>query len=53
MGRRIADVMTRRVITCSDSDTVEQAAKAMRDNDVGDVVVTSNGSWPEYSPTET
>jgi CBS domain-containing protein len=43
MGQRIADVMTRNVITCSDSDTVEQAAKAMRDNDVGDVVVTSNG----------
>ncbi len=43
MGQRIADVMTRNVVTCSDSDTVEQAAQAMRDNDLGDVVVTSNG----------
>jgi CBS domain-containing protein len=43
VGQRIADVMTRNVITCSGSDTVEQAAQAMRDNDVGDVVVTSNG----------
>ena len=43
MDQRIADVMTRNVVTCSDSDTVEQAAQAMRDNDVGDVVVTSNG----------
>jgi CBS domain-containing protein len=43
VGQRIADVMSRNVISCSESDTVEQAAKAMRDNDVGDVVVTSNG----------
>jgi CBS domain-containing protein len=35
--------MSRNVISCNESDTVEQAAKAMRDNDVGDVVVTSNG----------
>jgi CBS domain-containing protein len=36
----VADVMTRRVVYLPDDTTVDEAAQAMRDQGIGDVVVT-------------
>ena len=36
----VADVMTRRVIYLPDETPLDEAAQAMRDQDIGDVVVT-------------
>ncbi|WP_306214778.1 CBS domain-containing protein [Actinoplanes sp. RD1] len=41
MGRTaVADVMTRRVVYLPDETTLDEAAQAMRDQGIGDVVVT-------------
>lgn len=37
---RVSDVMTKQVIYLSTDTTLDEAAKAMRDADIGDVVVT-------------
>ena len=40
MARLVADVMTRRVVYMPDGTTLDEAAQAMRDRSIGDVVVT-------------
>src|SRR4051812_28011525 len=40
MARLVADVMTRRVVYMPDDTTLDEAAQAMRDRSIGDVVVT-------------
>jgi CBS domain-containing protein len=40
MARLVADVMTRRVIYLPEATTLDEAAQAMRDQSIGDVVVT-------------
>lgn len=43
MTHTVADVMTGRVVSLSTTAPVHAAAEAMRDNDIGDVVVVENG----------
>ena len=43
-GKLVADVMTSDPITMIESETVVAAAKAMRDNDIGDVIVLDDTS---------
>ena len=43
MAQSIRDVMTAHPITLPATSAVVQAARAMRDSDIGDVVVTENG----------
>lgn len=40
MTQAVREVMTTDVCTCSADSTVMQAAQRMRDNDIGDVIVT-------------
>jgi CBS domain-containing protein len=40
MARLVADVMTRRVVYLSEGTMLDEAAQAMRDQGIGDVVVT-------------
>lgn len=40
MARVVADVMTRRVVYLPEGTTLDEAAQAMRDQGIGDVVVT-------------
>jgi CBS domain-containing protein len=40
MARLVADVMTRRVVYLPEGTTLDEAAQAMRDQGIGDVVVT-------------
>lgn len=44
MPTRLRDVMSTDVAAIGVSATIEDAARIMRDRDIGDVVVTSNGS---------
>jgi CBS domain-containing protein len=44
MAQSIRDVMTSNPITCESTMPLTDAARAMRDADIGDVVVTSDGS---------
>jgi CBS domain-containing protein len=44
MPTRLRDVMSTDVAAVGASATIEDAARIMRDRDIGDVVVTSNGS---------
>jgi CBS domain-containing protein len=41
---RVSDVMTRQVIYLSAETTLDEAARAMREADIGDVVVTDGAS---------
>ncbi|MEV4753944.1 CBS domain-containing protein [Micromonospora sp. NPDC049559] len=43
-GYRVADVMTRQVLYLAAETTLDEAAKAMRDADVGDVVMTEGAT---------
>jgi CBS domain-containing protein len=43
MTQRIREVMTRDPLTLSDDATITEAAKAMRNKDIGDVIVLSGG----------
>ena len=43
-GYRVADVMTRDVIYLSAETTLDEAAIAMRDADIGDIVMTDGSS---------
>jgi CBS domain-containing protein len=43
-ARTVADVMTRDVISVDITDTAEEAARLMRENATGDVIVTDSGS---------
>ena len=43
MAEQVRDVMTSDPICVSTDDTTDKAAQAMRDEDVGSVVVTENG----------
>ena len=42
MPQRISEVMTPRPVTYSSDTILQEASQAMRDNDIGDVVVTRN-----------
>ena len=44
MGDKIRDVMTPNPITMPSSTTVLEAARTMRDSDIGDVLVESDGT---------
>jgi CBS domain-containing protein len=44
MPTRVRDVMSSDVVTVGASATIVDAATLMRDRDIGDVLVTSNGS---------
>jgi signal-transduction protein with cAMP-binding, CBS, and nucleotidyltransferase domain len=44
MARTVADVMTRDPITMPSEATIVEAAKQMKQNDIGAVVVTDDGS---------
>ncbi|GAA3752110.1 CBS domain-containing protein [Plantactinospora mayteni] len=41
---RVRDVMTRRIVYLPAATTLDEAARAMRDADIGDVVVTDGSS---------
>jgi CBS domain-containing protein len=43
MPQSIREVMTKDPLTLSDDSTITEAAKAMRDQDIGDVIVLSGG----------
>ncbi|MFI7606905.1 CBS domain-containing protein [Micromonospora sp. NPDC049366] len=43
-GYRVADVMTRQVVYLSADTTLDEAAKVMKEADIGDVVVTDGAS---------
>jgi CBS domain-containing protein len=43
MAQKIRELMTRDPITLKSETTVAEAARAMRDNDIGDVLVTEGG----------
>ena len=43
MTQSIREVMTKDPLTLSDDATITEAAKAMRDEDIGDVIVLSGG----------
>lgn len=43
MASTIQDVMTTDLVTCPSTTTIGDAARLMRDRDVGDVLVTSDG----------
>lgn len=40
MARTVRDVMTTRIVTCPASTSLPQAARIMRDENIGDVLVT-------------
>lgn len=42
-ARRVSDVMSASPVTLSAKSTVEEAAEAMRDSDIGDIVVVDDG----------
>jgi signal-transduction protein with cAMP-binding, CBS, and nucleotidyltransferase domain len=44
MAQMVRDVMSRRPVTVEDSATVLDAARAMRDANIGDVIVVKSGS---------
>ncbi|MEX0761396.1 MAG: CBS domain-containing protein [Dehalococcoidia bacterium] len=44
MAQKIEEIMTRNPIALEDSSTALDAARAMRDADIGDVIVTSGGA---------
>jgi CBS domain-containing protein len=43
MAQSIREVMTKDPVVLSETTTATQAARAMRDSDIGDVIVTSEG----------
>jgi CBS domain-containing protein len=43
MPRTVREVMTKDPLTLSDDSTIAEAARAMRDKDIGDVIVLSSG----------
>ncbi|MEU8295866.1 CBS domain-containing protein [Micromonospora sp. NPDC048909] len=43
-GYRVSDVMTRQVVYLSAETTLDEAAKVMKEADIGDVVVTDGAS---------
>ena len=43
MARRVEEIMTRNPRTVGADDTVIDAARIMRDDDIGDVIVVDNG----------
>ncbi|MER7889067.1 CBS domain-containing protein [Micromonospora sp. NPDC094482] len=43
-GYRVSDVMTRQVVYLSAETTLDEAAKVMKEADIGDVVVTDGSS---------
>jgi CBS domain-containing protein len=43
-GYRVSDVMTKQVVYLSADTTLDEAARVMRDSDIGDVVVTEGDS---------
>ncbi len=46
MPQRISEVMTPDPVVLGDTSTIASAAQAMRDNDIGDVVVTDSDGSP-------
>jgi CBS domain-containing protein len=43
MAQKVRNVMTKNVVTVPDDDTVLAAARKMKENDIGDVIVTKHG----------
>jgi CBS domain-containing protein len=43
MAKQVRDIMTSNPVTLKTTDTAVDAARAMRDQDIGDVLVTSDG----------
>jgi CBS domain-containing protein len=43
MAQSVRDVMTAHPITCPATSSLVEAARAMRDADIGDVLITENG----------
>ena len=43
LASKVSDVMSRQPVTCTDTDSIEDAATLMHDRDVGEVVVVRDG----------
>jgi CBS domain-containing protein len=43
MGQTVEEIMTRSTQTVDVGDSIQDAARAMRDSDIGDVIVTDGG----------